>query len=240
MQALECHTRIDKPISLAYCYKELGELYIRTDRPEKVVQYASRALEMANRFEHPSLQYQSSKQLSDAYGKLGDFGKAYRYLGDFMSIQDAVRNTEKIELSNKLEVWYSTAQKEQKIQLQEEQLARQEAEMNKGLLQRNVLIGGVILLLILAALIYRNAQLQIRKKNEIKQFADKIQELQSTQSRWFTNIAHELRTLLTLILGPIQNLRKRPEMPQSLQSEVDLAKKYGDQLISRVNEILEI
>ncbi|MCE7993700.1 MAG: response regulator [Roseivirga sp.] len=240
MQALECHTRIDKPISLAYCYKELGELYIRTDRPERVVQYASQALQMANRFEHTSLQYQSSKQLSDAYARLGNFAKAYRYLEDFMRFQDEVRNTEKIELSSELEARYATAQKEQKIQLQEEQLARQEAEMNKELFLRNALIGGVVLLLVLGVFIYRNAQLQVRKKNEIKQFADKVQELQSTQSRWFTNIAHELRTPLTLILGPIQNLRKRPEMPPTLRSEVDLAKKYGDQLINQVNEILEI
>ncbi len=240
MQALACHEKIDRPVSLAYVYKELGELYIRTDQPNKVIQFADKALGMANELSHQSLRYQSSKQLADAYAKLGMYRLAHRYLLDFIGLKDSIISREKIELSNELEARYATAQKEQKIQLQEEQLARQEAEINKELLLRNVLIGGVILLFLLGVFIYRNAQLQVRKKNEIKQIADKVQELQSTQSRWFTNIAHELRTPLTLILGPIQNLKKSSEMPQHLQSEISLAKKYGDQLIDRVNEILEI
>lgn len=71
-----------------------------------------------------------------------------------MRFQDAFRDTEKNQLSKDLETRYITAQKEQKIQLHEEQLVRQKSEMNKGLLQRNALIGGVILLFVLGVLVY--------------------------------------------------------------------------------------
>ncbi len=240
MKALECHKRLNRPISRAFVHKELAVLYERTNRPEEVIKYAHLALERANESGHTVLQHQSSDQLSKAYAVLGQYDQAYKYLQSFMSFRDSIRSEEKIALSNKLEAEYATEKKEQQIQLQQEQLARQQAEMNKELILRNALIGGVILLIVIGAITYRSARAQIRKNREIKQYASKIEELQANQSRWFTNIAHELRTPLTLILGPIQNMLRQPETSLNLKDEVSLAKKYGDQLIKRVNEILEI
>ncbi len=240
LNALDCHTRINKPSSLAYCYKELGELYVRTNRPKLVIKYANLAFNLAGEISYLALRSQSSKQLSDAYAKLGQYQQSYQYLREHLSLRDSILNIEKIELSNELEAKYKNEQKEQQILLQQEQLARQEAEINNELVLRNALLAGVILLIIIGSIIYHNSRVQKHKNREIKQFADKVQELQSVQSRWFTNIAHELRTPLTLILGPIQNLLKQKDLPDKCLNEVRLAKRYGDQLVDRVNEILEV
>lgn len=240
MRALNCQKRVNRPISLAFCYKELGELYVRTERPQEVVKYAGMAMDIANQYGHHDLQYQTSRQLADAYALLGEHEKAHLHLKQFMVFKDSILNEEKIELSNELEAKYSAEKKEQQIELQKEQLARQEAEIKSDQTLRRALIGGIVLLLIIAGMVYRNARLQSRKNREIKQFASRIHELQTTQSRWFTNIAHELRTPLTLILGPIQNALGKSEIPEATKAEIVMAKKYGDQLTARVNEILEI
>jgi len=240
MEALKCHKRIDHPISLAYCYKELGELYKRTKRPQEVVEYAQLAWDIATKYGHHSLQYQVSKQLADAYAELGDYAKAHKYLQSFIVFQDSIRSREKIALSNELEEKYASEKKERQIILQEEQLARQKAEIENEQILRRALLIGFFLLLVIVAIVYRNYKLQNRKNEEIRQSALRIKTLQSTQSRWFTNIAHELRTPLTLILGPIKNVLRSSHADEETRSSISMAKKYGDELMHRVNEILEI
>ena len=240
LKATDCHRRVNQPISLAYCHKELAELYIRTDRFLEAVKFAQKALDIGNKFGYLDLQHQSSRQLSVAYDELGDFEKAHFHLKEFVGFNDSILSKEKIALSHELEAKYAAEKKEQQIQIQEEQLARQQAEIKRESILRNALLAGVGLLLLIAILIFRNGHIQRKKNQEIQKFASRIQELQSTQSRWFTNIAHELRTPLTLIMGPVQNILRQQDLPPQLKSEIKLARKYGDDLVNRVNEILEI
>ena len=67
----------------------------------------------------------------------------------------------------------------------------------------------------------------------------KIDELNQSKLKFFTNISHELRTPLTLIKGPIQELKEREELsPKGLQY-VDLMEKNTNQMLQLVNQILD-
>ena len=75
-------------------------------------------------------------------------------------------------------------------------------------------LGQMILLLLFAAgLGYRLLESQQQKAE-----GEKIKELDLLKSRFFTNISHEFRTPLSLILGPLQNAEE--SIPLS-ESEID-------------------
>jgi len=67
----------------------------------------------------------------------------------------------------------------------------------------------------------------------------KLNELDSMKSRFFNNISHELKTPLTLIMGPIEHLLKKTT-DTSDQSSLLMIQRNARQLQEYINEILEL
>ena len=84
--------------------------------------------------------------------------------------------------------------------------------------------------------------IQIQKdKNIIAYQAKELQALNALKDRFFTNISHDFRTPLTLILGPINRLLKRNSYPpEETQTTLEGMKKNSQQLLELINEILDL
>ncbi|MEM9685336.1 MAG: ATP-binding protein, partial [Bacteroidota bacterium] len=120
-------------------------------------------------------------------------------------------------------------------------------------LKNGFILSCVVVLILLVYGIFRwrlqnlkRVKLRLQKTvrqrtREIQRQKDKLEELNTTQSRWFNNIAHELRTPLTLIHGPIQQLLKKdsPAFEEDTQT-IQLAGKNTRSLLRLVNEILDV
>jgi signal transduction histidine kinase/DNA-binding response OmpR family regulator len=81
---------------------------------------------------------------------------------------------------------------------------------------------------------------QIKNNRKIKHLNDeKEKEIYQAKIDFFTNVAHEIRTPLTLIKGPLEKLlvmeHKSPEVPQNLS----IMKKNTSRLLKLVNELLD-
>ncbi|GAB3558019.1 7TM-DISM domain-containing protein [Spirosoma fluminis] len=71
-----------------------------------------------------------------------------------------------------------------------------------------------------------------REKLEV----DKLQELDAVKTQFFTNISHEFRTPLTLLLGPLSDLKQKfPAEPL-----VALMERNANRLLSLINQLLDL
>lgn len=95
------------------------------------------------------------------------------------------------------------------------------------------------LVLVAAGVYFYRFQLQ-RKIAEKE--AHRLQELDTFKSRFFTNITHEFRTPLTVILGMTAQLKvdKRPWMEDGRQGKLQLIKRNGESLLRLINQILDL
>jgi signal transduction histidine kinase/CheY-like chemotaxis protein len=80
--------------------------------------------------------------------------------------------------------------------------------------------------------ILRTEQL-FRDKEVIKEQAVQLQKLDKAKTRFFTNISHEFRTPLTVILGMVEQIRKQVK-------EKDIIRRNANQLLRLINQILEL
>ncbi|MEM6696930.1 MAG: HAMP domain-containing sensor histidine kinase, partial [Bacteroidota bacterium] len=83
----------------------------------------------------------------------------------------------------------------------------------------------------------RRWQLQNELKLE-KAEADRIKELDAFKSTFYTNITHEFRTPLTVILGMAQQIKEKPQ--QFLKEGITLIKRNGKNLLKQINQILDL
>ncbi|HSD62416.1 MAG TPA: two-component regulator propeller domain-containing protein, partial [Ignavibacteriaceae bacterium] len=103
--------------------------------------------------------------------------------------------------------------------------------------------GLYLMILILAVYAWRRYDL---KRQNLKfqlaaehQYASKLQEVSDMKSRFFTNISHEFRTPITLILGPVNKLLAG-NFPDSTQKDLGLIRKNALRLLGLINQLLDI
>lgn len=68
--------------------------------------------------------------------------------------------------------------------------------------------------------------------------AKRAKELDSVKTQLYTNITHEFRTPLTVILGMAQQVKNNP--PQHLDNGIDMIIRNGQSLLNLVNEMLDL
>lgn len=69
---------------------------------------------------------------------------------------------------------------------------------------------------------------------------EKERELHESKVQFFTNISHEIKTPLTLILSPIQQLKPWGEQDMQIQEQLETMETNGQHLLKTVNQLLDI
>ncbi|RUT01238.1 hypothetical protein DSM106972_067890 [Dulcicalothrix desertica PCC 7102] len=84
------------------------------------------------------------------------------------------------------------------------------------------------------------AIINARSKEEERQRAEALAELDRAKTNFFSNISHEFRTPLTLILGPLaQTLATAPELGNEHRQQLETVQRNGQRLLKLVNTLLD-
>lgn len=102
------------------------------------------------------------------------------------------------------------------------------------------------LLILLAALYFVNQYFQNRfKEQQMIQFEREktiqIEKLNNKKLQFFTNISHEFRTPLTLIINPLQDIikNKNLSLPDGVLNKLHTIQKSSDRLSRLINELMD-
>ena len=96
-------------------------------------------------------------------------------------------------------------------------------------------------LLVLFALVYAY-HLYSSRYNRLQNavlIKSKEQELEKQKLQFFTNISHEIKTPLTLILAPLQKLPSLVSDKQAFEEQLQIMKSNADRLLRMINQLLD-
>lgn len=147
--ALESFRKINVQYDIALVYQNMGNAYLKKRDFNKAVLYSSKALELARQLELDQVQYFSLRDLVSAEESRGNISASYSYLKDFVAVNDSLQNKNNQRKVYQLESRYQEEQKQILL------FAKQKEIERKNLI--NYLLGsGVLSLILISVLLYRN------------------------------------------------------------------------------------
>lgn len=189
-------TRLDVSLSIA-------KFYLHWGKPRKACFYALKANKemIAGQAEERRMLEQ---MLFQVYQALGNSRLALLHHIRYADLNDSIFNFEKIKQFQLLQVRYETKQREQALRVEQLQNQKDSVQLRETSLQRNVILGGAILLLILSVAAYRGYR--IKRSNVLRLQAQ--QRIISEQSQVQSALLGEKDKLLAdkdLLLNEIHH-----------------------------------
>ena len=215
---------------LTHSYGNLSRLYIQTGNYEKAVGYGRRELELAMNGGFRFLVKNAYFDLARAYEKWGRYDSASHFYALHWPLNDSLNNVKLQSEVHSLRLEYETEAKEQEI-------ATLTRENENAAFKRNILIGVIVLVVIIGFLLYNTQRLR-SKRNRL--LLEKEREVDLMKSHFFANISHEFRTPLTLILGPIEDLRAILKADQRGLKYLNTMKQNARRLLGLVDQLLDL
>ena len=106
-------------------------------------------------------------------------------------------------------------------------------------MEAKICYAVLFILILTALLVYTKQRYKKRYVRQLK-IADQESKEKVVQQRlrFFTNISHDIKTPLTLLLSPLDDLINHPEMPANFLERLQSMYANGDILMKKINKIL--
>lgn len=195
----------------------------------------------------------TAQTLYQYYKKLGDSRKALSYLELHKGLQDSLFNEANTRELVRVESDYRLKQQERDMAFeQEKEILQYNNRLKKQQNLQYAFAGGLLFVLLFLLVGFRYYQLKRRanekltllnaeileQKTLVETQKNRLQDLDLLKSRFFTNISHEFRTPLTVIMGMADQLRKNPV--QWREKGTQLIQRNAQNILTLINQILDL
>lgn len=144
--------------------------------------------------------------------------------------QDSILDNEKLDRIHNIGINIERTRQQEMVDM-----AQNELQTEKRIRQQSAWLFGltvILLLAVISALLY--VQRMRHRSMEMMREASRLRE------DFFTNITHEFRTPLTVILGLSRKIRENTEVPQSVSDKASTIERQGNRLLTLVTQLLDI
>lgn len=163
--------------------------------------------------------------------KQGDYRLALDNYEYSKMMEDSVANIERENRYMDIRVNYEREKNARTIH-EIQRVAKTKQRENQLVIYSSWIIA-TLLLIVAASLFY--GYKQGRKRNKM------LKELNNIRSTFFTNITHEFRTPITVILGLNERMQKQKNLPpKEIQAFQGVIQRQGNSLLNLVNQLLDI
>ena len=169
-------------------------------------------------------------QLYRIYERQGDYRAALANHVLASAMQDSVIDIEKVNRIQSVSLNIERHMQGEKVDRAREELAS-ERTAKMGILYTGTLVI-VVLGFLLGTLVYTG---RMRKRNHLL-----LKKMSTLRENFFTNITHEFRTPLTVILGLSQDISQDKNVPADTREKTKNIARQGNSLLTLINQLLDI
>lgn len=207
----------------------IARVYIATGQCAKARSYLDEGLHTAmgiHSWEHMAEAYRLKAIFEEKTGSYKASLESYRM---YSAYTDSVINENNINSLNNLRMNYIT----EKWNREKEFISQAYANEQQ---KKQIVIYSLIIVILVSAAAISSLIYALRVKAKMQTV---IRKAAVARQEFFTNVTHEFRTPLTVILGSAQELKSKYKSRES-QTEIDAISRQGQRLLTLVNQLLDI
>ena len=160
--ALKLGENLDNNYDKAHLYNNISNIYLRKNELQQAIDFYNQSLSLSEPMDAKSRMITSYKGLAEAYKRLGRYRTALDYYKKQSDLKDLVnieRNSRKI---TEIETNYQIQQREKEIEILKKESEIQVLNLTKNRTVTYFLLGGLILIFVLASVLYQRYQYRIK------------------------------------------------------------------------------
>ncbi|MGB0430726.1 MAG: tetratricopeptide repeat protein, partial [Bacteroidia bacterium] len=235
-KAFELYSEINYKAGIAQVLTNIATIQKDQNNLDEAITQYEKALAIYDSIENLNERRDVYKIIALAYKDIGNYEKAFYYFEKYTIFNDSILNN-----SNKNKVLEFEYQKKaiadsvkaaEETKLQTALLDAEKAKSTKRTQQNYFLIAGLAIALIFGIVLFNRNRITKRQNEIIAKQKEQLAELDLLKNDFFTNITHEFRTPLTVILGAASNIKN--------SNDAELIKRNGQRLLKLINQILEL
>ncbi|MEM8908986.1 MAG: ATP-binding protein, partial [Bacteroidota bacterium] len=225
----------------------IGNFYYAQGDLLKAIQYHQQSLDLAKEVGQLSYVRNAYESLYKSYKKGNQPTLALQMHEAYTAVQDSLRSDENQRAVIRQEYQYTyeqqafadSLQNAEAQKLATAQLAAQKAQ-NLQQRQQAIFIGlGLLSLLLLSGFAFQRRRKVLQRQLQLEQQeAQRLKELDQFKAKLYTNLTHEFRTPLTVILGMAEKVRTEPK--RFLNEGTHLIERNGNSLLRIINQLLDL
>lgn len=181
----------------------------------------------------PSERMTIHENLAKNYEMQGRYAKANSHLRVFKAYNDSLNSMESASQFLQMEQRLIAGRQARSLRSLKAQKALQDIRFENRTLWLYILLTLALIVTVLAISFY--VRFRIKRRAHAEQAA-----VNKMRSRFFANIAHEFKTPIGLILGPLARLREEPGIGADAQDWLDISQTNGRQLLDLTHQLLDL
>ena len=241
---------LDDEPGLMETYNTLNDVLFRQGKINLSLDYIRKYEAIAAKIDNSNALMGAYKDYARAYVELGDFAKAYDYQVKYNELRYKVIDEKRAQNIETQQALMSVQERQQALDRERDKAAVRDAELATARTLRNALMGGAVLLILLAGLLFNRNRLRARANRQLTAQNETIERERQRADSLLQNIlpgktAEELKTKgtvkpvhyasVTVLFSDFKNFTTIAETmsPEDLVKELDEYFRAFDAIIVR-------